>query len=155
MLSTGSEVLDDFLNKGFKKGAVSAIFGPATSGKTTTALMTALQVPKEKKVIFLDTEGGFSPVRLQQLAHKDSIKNILVLKISSFQQQSTVIKQLEQQLSDNIGLIVCDTISALFRKERSKHNTELNQLLKKQVATLAQLAKKHHIPVSTHQSSIC
>ena len=149
VVSTGSAPLDSLLSGGFERGVLTVIYGPAGSGKTTAVLMGALQVARQKKVLFLDTEGGFSLERLQQLSGKHTAltKNILVWRIHTFEEQQKAIAQLSSIASEHIGLIVCDTITALYRQQRSEQNNELNRVLSKQIGSLLELARLHDIPI--------
>ena len=68
-ISTGSEYLNKFLNSGYEKGRISVIFGPAATGKTTLCMLAALATAKSgKKILFIDTENGFSVERLKQMS---------------------------------------------------------------------------------------
>ena len=67
-ISTGADFVDELLDGGYEADAITTIYGPAGAGKTNLALLAALDIAKQgKKVIFVDTEGGFSVSRLKQL----------------------------------------------------------------------------------------
>ena len=123
-LSAGSEKLNEFLEGGYESGVITTIFGPSASGKTTTCLLSAISASKEKKVIFIDTEGSFSAERVKQLApdSEDVLDNIMVLKATTFDEQKHCIDSLHQDFPKGIGLVICDTISALYRLERGDDN---------------------------------
>ncbi len=60
-LSIGSKTLDELLGGGVEAGAVTNICGEPGTGKTNICMLAALScISQEKKVIFIDTEGGFS-----------------------------------------------------------------------------------------------
>src|SRR3989338_3826200 len=64
-VSSGSGALDKLLEGGYETDVITTIYGPAGSGKTTTCLLAAVSTAtvkenKDKKVVFIDTEGGFS-----------------------------------------------------------------------------------------------
>jgi DNA repair protein RadB len=146
-VSTGAPVFDELLEGGFDSGVITTIYGPAGSGKTTTCLMAALC--GKKKVIFMDSEGGFSLSRLKQLSkdYKDALDRIFVLRPANFEQQKQAIEQIKKLSSAKIGLIICDTISSLYRVERGNDNKELNRELGKQVGALLEIAREKNIPV--------
>jgi DNA repair protein RadB len=64
-VSSGSFDLNDWLGGGYEKGIISMIVGPAGSGKTNFSTLAACSCAREKKVIFVDTEGGFSVDRVK------------------------------------------------------------------------------------------
>ena len=148
-LSAGSEKLDEFLEGGYEHGVITTIFGPSAAGKTTTCLLSAISASREKKVIFIDTEGSFSAERMKQLApdFKDILDKILVMKVMTFDEQKHCIDSLHQEFPKGIGLIICDTISALYRLERGDDNRTLNAELARQVGRLLEIARKNSIPV--------
>ena len=61
MLSLKNEDLDKELRGGFEPGIVSAIYGPAGSGKSLMCIMATVACAElGKKIIYIDTEGSFS-----------------------------------------------------------------------------------------------
>lgn len=159
-VSAGTEVLDKLLDGGYESDVITAVYGPAGSGKTTSCLLAALSAAsakenKDKKVVFIDTEGGFSTERLQQLAGdagtaKKVMERIMLLKATSFAEQKKYIETLSEQAGQagsKICLIICDTISALYRIERGEDNANLNRELGKQLGNLLTLARTKEIPV--------
>ena len=148
-LSAGSEKLNEFLEGGYESGVITTIFGPSASGKTTTCLLSAISASKEKKVIFIDTEGSFSAERVKQLAPDSAevLDNIMVMKATTFDEQKHCIDSLHQDFPKGIGLIICDTISALYRLERGDDNRNLNAELARQVGRLLEIARKNSIPI--------
>jgi DNA repair protein RadB len=149
--SSGSEVIDALLHGGYEKDIITTIYGPAGSGKTNLALLAAIQVcTTGKKVIYVDTEGGFSITRLQQLCtdHKKVMKKIAYLQPTTFQEQKKVFRELKRLINSKIGLIVVDTIGMLYRLELgNEHVYQVNRELGKQLAYLVQIARKKKIPV--------
>src|SRR3989338_9652390 len=156
-INSGSEVFNKLLEKGYETDVITAIYGPAGSGKTTTCLLAAVSAAtakenKDKKVVFIDTEGGFSTERLQQLTGDDKearkvLERIMLLKATSFSEQKKYIETLSEQISSKVCLIVCDTISSLYRIERGEDNASLNRELGKQLSTLLTIARTKETPV--------
>ncbi len=67
-ISTGSFDLNKWLEGGYEKDIITMIAGPAGSGKTNFCILSACsQAKKGNKVIFIDTEGGFSIERVKQI----------------------------------------------------------------------------------------
>lgn len=149
LLKTGSGKLDEFLSGGYEPSVITTIFGPSGTGKTTACLLSAISASTEKKVIFIDSEGGFSTERLKQLTpdYEKVLDRIFIMKPTTFAEQKGCIDALHAKLPKGIGLIICDTISALYRVERGDDNHNLNAELGRQVGKLLELARKSLIPV--------
>jgi DNA repair protein RadB len=151
-LSSGSELLDGLLDGGYEKDIITTIYGPSGSGKTNLCMMCAIDVVKNgKKVIFIDTEGGFSISRLKQLTQKSQevLESILFLKPTNFKEQKQAFENLKDQANEKIGLIIIDTISMLYRLELGKgeDSYNINRELGQQLAYLAEIVRKKGIPV--------
>lgn len=150
-ISTGVKFLDEFLEGGFEADAITTIYGPAGSGKTNLALLSAVEVAKSgKKVIFIDTEGGFSVARLKQLLpdYKKLLDRFVFLRPMSFAEQKQSVERLRELVNNKIGLIVVDTITMLYRLQRSfKEDDNFNYDLSLQMVWLNEIARKHNIPV--------
>ena len=150
-VSAGSGFLDDFLEGGYEADAITTIYGPAGSGKTNLALLAAVEVAKQgKKVIYVDTEGGFSVARLKQVLpeYKKLLDRIIFLRPVSFDEQNKSVELLKKLVNNKIGLIVVDTITMLYRLQRSfKEDDNFNRDLSLQMLALNAIARKHNIPV--------
>jgi len=71
-VSAGSYDLNKWLFGGYENDIVSVIYGGPGSGKTNFCMLAAVsQAKKGNKVIFIDTEGGFSSERVKQLVNAD------------------------------------------------------------------------------------
>src|SRR3989338_11382854 len=91
-ISAGSFDLNKWLYGGYEAGIITMIAGPPASGKTNFVILAACsQAKKGRKVIFIDTEGGFSTERVKQIVgqenYEEILKNILLLKPMSFEEQ--------------------------------------------------------------------
>ena len=90
-ISAGSYDLNKWLYGGYETDIITTIYGPAGSGKTNFCLLAGVsQAKKGNKVIYVDTEGGFSVERIKQIAGEDYEKvlsNILLLKPMNFEEQ--------------------------------------------------------------------
>ncbi|MBW2986474.1 AAA family ATPase, partial [Candidatus Woesearchaeota archaeon] len=95
-ISTGSKILDDLLEGGYETDAITAIYGPAGSGKTNLLLLAAVDAAqKGKKVIYIDTEGGFSIARLKQVmpTYEKILDKIMFLKPTTFEEQKQAFEK--------------------------------------------------------------
>ncbi|MBP2172972.1 AAA family ATPase [Methanococcus voltae] len=135
-----------------EKKTITQIYGPPGSGKTNICIIAMIKYAKNnQKVIYIDTEGSLSTERVKQICPQDSdgiFKNTLLCEPYTFEEQCNIIESLEAV--ENIGLIIVDGISSLYRLELSNnvfHNTELNRNLAKQIHILNKIAKKNDTAV--------
>jgi len=151
IISSGSAVFDRLLEGGYEKDVVTTIYGPAGSGKTLACLLAAISVAKNKKVIYVDSEGGFSVARLKQLSrdYKKVLANLVFLKPTNFDEQKRNFEKLKNLIDDGVGLVVMDSISMLYRLELKQEDSihGINRELAQQVALLTEIARKKQIPV--------
>lgn len=148
-ISTGS-FLDEFLEGGYEKDVITTVYGPAGSGKTLLCMLAAVSVLKSgKKVIYIDTEGGFSIDRFRQVGDIKLFDDILFLKPCDFEEQKKSFEKLKELVNDKIGLVVVDTISMLYRLEMGKSNDvySVNKELGRQIGYLSEIARRKNIPV--------
>lgn len=159
-ISAGSYDLNKWLHGGYESDIVTVIYGGPGTGKTNFCLLTAVsQASKGEKVIFVDTEGGFSVERMKQLCEEKNdvdkvLKNILLLKPTNFNEQKKAFEELNKNLKDEVGLIVVDGMTILYRLDfataREKSDNEIQKInteLVGQIKTLAEIARKKEIPV--------
>ena len=150
-ISSGSGVIDKLLEGGYEKDIVTTIYGPAGSGKTLVCILAAISVAKGKKVVYVDSEGGFSVSRMNQLSteYKKLLGNIIFLKPTNFDEQKKNFEKLRHIVSSDVGLIIIDSISMLYRLELKQEDSihDVNRELAQQVAFLTEIARKKEIPV--------
>ena len=175
-MSAGSYDINRWLHGGYDSDIITTFYGSAGSGKTNFCLLAAVsQAKKGNKVIFIDTEGGFSSERVKQLLYvrngnkgsksKEEVdkvlKNILLLRPTSFKEQKDAFSKLNQYLKKQISLIVVDGMTMLYRldfaaaRERDSDDGEgnfneirkTNSELTKQMRILAEIARKRNMPV--------
>jgi len=159
-ISTGSYDFNEWLCGGYENSIITMIAGVPGCGKTNLCFLVACsQAKKGKKVIFMDTEGGFSVERIKQIAgesYEEILKNIFLLEPTSFEEQKKMFfKLLEKVRKEQIGLIVVDGMSMLYRLElgevnKSEENDkvrEINREVARQMRALAEISRKQKIPV--------
>jgi DNA repair protein RadB len=151
-VSTGSLVLDELLMGGYDNDIITTIYGPSGSGKTNICLVSAIKILDDgKKVIFVDTEGGISVERIKQLSenYQTILDKIIFLSPFNFEEQINIFKSLKEMVNDDVGMIVVDSISMLYRLElsRSPEVYEVNSALGNQIAALVEIARRKSIPV--------
>jgi len=152
-IPTGCPSLDGALDGGLQPGGLTLIYGEAETGKTSLAIQCSVNSARMGyKVLFVDADGTFSLQRLMQIALQDfdeTSQSIVIFTPLTFEEQSELVDELEKYISRNLGLIVFDTITSLYRsaiggrEEAFKVNRELNR----QVAMLTHIAKKFQTPI--------
>ncbi len=157
-------------------GALANFFGSAGTGKTNICLLLAVECASNGgKVAYIDTEGGFSVERVNQIINgsyqskktNNILNSIILLEPKNFQEQGEIIRTLEREKFD---IIVLDSAVALYRLESSEkkngnvnlknadgkfstkdyYKTELsdyNRELSKQLSILSSIARLKKIPV--------
>ncbi len=150
-VSTGITFLDEMLNGGYETDTLTTIYGPAGSGKTNICMIFANSVAKKGKVIYIDTEKGFSLERLSQINphYEQIIQNIIFLTPKDFADQQKAIELLDELVSQGADAIIFDSIALLYRLElgKSKYVYETNRSLGVQIQKLSNLANEHNIPI--------
>ena len=162
-ISAGSFDLNKFLYGGYETDIISTIYGPGGSGKTNFCLLVAVsQAKKNNKVVYIDTEGGFSSDRVSQILKGDEalleqvLKNIFILKPTSFKEQEESFSQLLKFVKQgDISLIIIDSIAMLYRlelgdaikTEDTQNIQAVNRKLANQLRILTEIARKQNIPV--------
>lgn len=157
-ISTGSYDLNDWLNGGYEKGIVTMVVGPAGSGKSNFSILAACSRARKEKVIFIDTEGGFSSERVHQIVGEENyeriLENILLLNPTNFSEQKECFSKLLKNVKENqIGLIVVDSIAMLYRLELGDSSDdeekikEVNRDVARQMRALVEISRKQNIPI--------
>jgi DNA repair protein RadB len=151
-VSAGNSILDNLLEGGYETDVVTTIYGPSGSGKTNMCMIALVScIQQGKKVIFIDCEGGFSVARLGQIypEFKQQLDSILLLKPMNFEDQKKAFEKLKTLVDTNIGMIIIDSISMLYRLQVGKDNdvVSTNRELGAQIAALTGIARKKNIPV--------
>ena len=159
-ISAGSFDLNKWLYGGYEKGIITMIAGPPGCGKTNFCILASCsQAKKGNKVIFIDTEGGFSAERVKQIVgegHEDILKNIFLLEPTNFEEQKKdFMSLLEQVKKGHVSLIVVDGMAMLYRLElgdaiKSKDDDNIrkvNREVARQMRILAEISRKQKIPI--------
>ncbi len=151
MGETGQNSFKEFL-QGYKE-EITCIYGPAATGKTTLCLLAAVELAKkDKKVIFIDTENGFSIDRIRQIAGWNYISildKILLLKAKDYEDQIKKIEMLPKFV--NIDMVIIDSVNNFYRKEIHNNAEETNNQLVKQIKILNTLARNGTKVIITSQ----
>jgi len=159
-IMSGSYDINKWLEGGYENDIITMFYGPAASGKSNFVILAACHnAKKDKKIIFIDTEGSFSIDRVNQICigmPEFVLNNIIILKPTNFQEQKEAFFKLLKELkaSKNIGLVIVDSMTMLYRLElaeaRKKGLEEIRKInndLAKQMRALYEIARKKQIPV--------
>ena len=127
LISTGSKNFNKVIGGGFFSGKGYVVFGANKTGKTQICHQLSVQAFKNSfKVVYLDTENTFRPERVRELAESNkynsekTLKNIYVSKIMSNNALLMKLNELDSIIkSNNVKLLVIDSINNFFRIERS------------------------------------
>ena len=149
-VDTGSDLIDDFLQGGIEKGIITNVYGESGTGKTAFCIQVAAEVAQNGgKVAYIDTEGGFSPERMKQMADEDALENLVIKNPVDFKGQEETIDELEALVEqENIDFVVVDSAVSLYRlKVNGDNASEINQRLSQQLSELSKIARTQNIPV--------
>ncbi len=159
-ISAGSYDLNKWLYGGYETDIISMIAGPPGSGKTNFCLLAACsQAKKGNKVLFIDTEGGFSTNRVKQIVGEEYTKvldKILLLEPTSFEEQKKILLDLPKKVKkEHVNLIIIDGMAMLYRLELGDaikmKDTDLirgvNRDVAHQMRALAEISRKQNIPI--------
>lgn len=159
-ISSGSYDLNKWLYGGYEKDVITMIAGPPGSGKTNFCLLAACsQAKKKNKVLFVDTEGGFSVDRVKQIVgenYKEILEEILLAEITNFEEQKRFFNNISNKIKkDQIGLIVIDGMAMLYRLELgdaiklkdTDQIRDINREVAMQMRILAEISRKQRIPI--------
>ncbi len=143
--------MDWLLEGGYEKDVITTIYGPAGSGKSNMCLLCVANSVKNKKTIYIDTEGSFSITRFKQLTddYEEILKRVIFLKPTNFEEQKNCFEQLKDIVDDKVGLIIFDSVAMLYRLEigKSKDVYNVNRELGLQLSYLTEIARKKNIPI--------
>src|SRR3989344_4043732 len=151
-ISTGTEFLDILMEGGYDPDIVTTLFGPSGAGKTNFCLLAAVRIAEAgKKVLFIDSEGGIAVERIKQISadYEVVLDNIIFFNPVTFVEQNDIFEKVKSMATDQVGMIVVDSISMLYRLElgRSEEVYEVNSALGRQIAYLVEIARRKKIPV--------
>jgi DNA repair protein RadB len=159
-ISTGSFDFNKWLYGGYEKGVITMIAGPPGSGKTNFCILVSCsQAKKKNKIIYIDTEGGFSSERVKQMVaegYEDVLGNILLIEPTDFDEQKKhFLKLLELVKKEKVSLIVVDGMAMHYRLElgdaiRLKDDEKIktvNREIANQMKILSEISRRDDIPV--------
>ncbi|MFQ6094832.1 MAG: DNA repair and recombination protein RadA [Candidatus Bathyarchaeia archaeon] len=161
--TTGSEALDGMLSGGIETQAMTELIGDYGVGKTQICLMLAVtaQLPREQgglegNVIYIDTEGTFSPERVYQIASSKGLDpqkildGIIMARAYNSDHQCLLIDHLFKKCpEENAKLVVVDSMISHFRGEYigRENLSERQQRLNEYLHKLLRLGEAYNLAV--------
>eukprot|EP00049_Salpingoeca_infusionum_P000904 m.43462 g.43462 ORF g.43462 m.43462 type:complete len:389 (-) comp10779_c0_seq8:1123-2289(-) len=164
-ISTGSKDLDGILGGGMESRQITELHGEYRTGKSQLCMTMCIsaQVPTEAgygggKVIYIDTEGAFSPERLEGIADRFNVdfqaalNNIFFCRVYNSEQLMNTMSDVGAILAQEAGivrLLIIDSIMATYRAdftgrgELADRQQQLNQVL----AAIKRLAEEWNLAV--------
>jgi DNA repair protein RadB len=156
-VSTGCEPVDELLDGGLERGAVTQVYGPSAAGKTNLGLSAALDVAASGDVaLYIDTEG-LSADRMEQIASgrasgtdqtvDDLAGRLIVSEALDYDEQSEAVQD-AAEFAEEVELIVLDSATGFYRLRRDDEDGgETLRDVARQITHLLSLARKHDLAV--------
>jgi DNA repair protein RadA len=161
--TTGSKKVDVILGGGVETQAMTEFIGDYGVGKTQICMVLSVtaQLPREQgglegNVIYMDTEGTFSPERVYQIASKRGLDGqkildgIIIARAYNSDHQCLLIDHLFKKCpEENAKLVVVDSMISHFRGEYMGRDTlsERQQLLNQYLHKLLRLSEAYNMAV--------
>jgi len=147
---TGSPGLDELMGGGLENRIITQFYGEPGGGKSTLSMLSAVRcLQRGRAVIYIDTEG-FSTERFRQISGDNAeefAKNLFLFEPCDLREQGVMIGECAPVLKNrDVGMIVLDSATALYRTETGTHG-DIQRRLGHQVVMLLGYAKRYDIPV--------
>jgi len=149
-VSSGVDFIDILLDGGYENDVITTIYGPPGAGKTNFCLL-AMAALKDRKILYVDTEGSFSLARFKQVCphYEEVLERTLFLTPTTYSEQKEAFEFMRKAIDEKFGLIIIDSIASLYRLELGVSNDiqNVNRELGLHMAMLTEIARKKKIPV--------
>ena len=148
---SGFPAFDELIGGGYARRMVTQFYGEPGSGKSTFCMLAAVTViATTRSVVYIDTES-FSVERFSQIAGENAAKFsdfLYLFEPENFDQQGQMISDASKVLATrDIGLIVLDSATGLYRTDLEHGQQDSVQRLNRQIVVLLGYAKRYNIPV--------
>jgi DNA repair protein RadB len=151
IVPTGFPAFDELIGGGYARRMITQFYGEPGSGMSTFCMLAAVTViATGRSVVYIDTES-FSVERFAQIAGEKAtlFSDFLYLfEPADFDQQGQMISDASKVLAArDIGLVVLDSATGLYRTDLEHGAQDTVQRLNRQVVVLLGFAKRYNIPV--------
>ncbi|MEJ5292941.1 MAG: ATPase domain-containing protein [Candidatus Methanosuratincola sp.] len=153
VLPTGCAALDSLLGGGVKRGEVVLAFGERGAGKTSLVFQTATSTASSGSgSVIVYSDGRFPLRRLSEISGEDwqqMSERIWVVEVRSFEEQDSVIEQLETSLPQGTAFLAIDSATGMYRAELGEYDENIvaNKILNRQLAVVKDLAVRKELAV--------
>jgi DNA repair protein RadB len=149
-ISSGSGFIDRLLDGGYENDVITTIYGPPGAGKTNFCLLAMANL-KDRKILYVDTEGSFSLARFKQICpdYEEILSRTVFLTPTTYNEQKECFEFMRKTVDEKFGLIIIDSIASLYRLELGMTSDiqSVNRELSLHMAILTEIARKKKIPV--------
>ncbi|MCJ7635766.1 DNA repair and recombination protein RadA, partial [Candidatus Bathyarchaeota archaeon] len=162
-ITTGSKNIDKLLGGGVETQAMTEFVGEFGAGKSQISMQLCVtsQQPNEQgglggKVLFIDTEGTFSPERIHNIATAKGfdankvLENIIYARCYNSDHQMLIVdKSFKIVEEEGVKLVVVDSLISHFRGEYVGRESlaERQQKLNRHIHKLLRLAEIYNLAV--------
>lgn len=162
-ITTASKNLDTLIGGGIETQAITEFVGEYGTGKSQICMQLCItaQQPPEKgglggKILFIDTEGTFSPQRINDIAEKrgfdpkKTLENIIYARCYNSDHQILLVDRASKVIEEEkIKLIIVDSLISHFRGEYVGREmlSERQQKLNQHIHKLLRLAELYNCAV--------
>ncbi len=162
-ISTGCNSLNELIGGGIETQAMTEFWGEYGSGKSQLCmkLSVMVQLPKEQggvvgNVLFIDTEGTFSPQRVYSMAEASGLEpdkvleNIIYARCYNSDHQILIVdNSFKLCHEENVKLVVVDSLTSHWRADYvgRENLSERQQKLNGHVHKLLRLAEIENLAV--------
>ena len=148
---SGFLALDELIGGGYTRRMITQFYGEPGCGKSTFCMVAAVSViAKGRNVVYIDTES-FSAERFSQIAGDQAeafSDRLYLFEPEDFEQQGLMIADAAKILANrDVGLLVLDSATGLYRSDLEYGQQDGVQRLNRQIIVLLGFAKRYNIPV--------
>lgn len=140
ILSLGSPSFDFCIYGGIPEGRIVEFSGPESSGKTTTAFLTAASYQREeikrnpdkpRAIVYLDNEGTADPIWAKKMGYdmsESSLVPTILIRPEAQSAEQIFDMAISMLKTGEIGLLVFDSIATLVPQQIAEESMEKKQM---------------------------